>query len=371
MLRVQIILLAIILAVSPACRKKKTEETRSFYLGVTPWPADFTQQEVDNAYNFINSSCDLVSHHFDEGIPYEEAYNNSNWPAGLIADIQARKSKTAAGKKILLSSSALTLSQKQKADYSQYSTTISAAVKNQWAQLPVNDPKIVTAYSNFVIYLINELKPAFVNYAVESNVETWDNNNFLLYKDFISKVFAQLKATYPSLPIMLSAIVNETPATLNYASQLMPYTDYIALSAYPYTHISSSANGNTNPALFPASYFTHFLNLAPDKPFCFAETAYLAEDLIVPAFNLNKQGTENWQRDYFELICKITNERKGKFIIWFCNKDYDAGSNTLRSLGLYQDLFSFWEDTGIKDENDKWRPVFTSWSNWMKRKKID
>jgi hypothetical protein len=352
------------------CKKKKVDETRSFYMAVTPWPADFTTEEFNRAYSFINNECDMVSHHFDEGIPYEEAYNNSNWPAELLTEIQTRKTKTTTNKTVFLSSAAVNLSRKQKADYSRFSTGIPPAIKSQWEALPINADKVVTAYTNYVIFLANELNASFINYGVESNGE-WSNSDFVLYKDFLSKVYAKLKIAFPSKPIMVSVMTNDLPLTLSYASQLMPYTDYLALSSYPYTHVSSSANGNTNPALFPSSYFSNFLNLAPNKPFGFAETGYLAEDLAVPSFNLNKQGNAEWQKSYLELICKITQERKGKFLIWFCSKDYDAGNNTLRSLGLYQDLFALWEDTGLMDENNNKRPAYAVWDKWMSKRRGD
>lgn len=72
-------------------------------------------------------------------------------------------------------------------------------------------------------------------------------------------------------------MATEAPASLQLASQLMPCTDYIALSAYPYTHVSSSADGNTHPALFPADFFTRFIDLDLSKPFYFAETGCIVE----------------------------------------------------------------------------------------------
>ncbi len=253
-----ILLLLLGTVVLNSCKKKAEEPTRSFYMGVTPWPADFTEVEVNNAYSFINNNCDIVSHHFDEGIPYEEAYNNSNWPAGLVTEINTRKTKTAAGKKILLSSSALSLTRKVKAPYSRFSETINTVIKSQWETLPVNDSKVVTAYTNYILYMAAAFEPAYINYGVESNSEEWGAAEFILYKDFLSQVYARLKTALPNLPVMVSFMVNETAASLNFASQLIPYTDYIALSAYPYTHVSSSASGNTNPALFPANYFTRY-----------------------------------------------------------------------------------------------------------------
>lgn len=352
-----------------SCKKKMEEPTRGFYMGVTPWPGDFTQTEVDKAYSFINANSDIVSHHFDEGIPYEEAYNNSGWPEGLLNDINTRVTKTATSKKILLSSSALSLTRKTKAPYSTFSNAIDATIKSRWELLPVNDPKLVTAYTNYILYLANALQPTYINYGVESNNEQWTATEFMLYKDFLRQVYARLTTNLPNIPVMVSFMVNETAASLDFASQIIAFTDYIALSAYPYTHVSSSVAGNTNPALFPANYFTRYIELDVTKSFCFAETGYIADDLIVPSFTLNKQANAQWQNDYLQMICKLTNERKGKFIIWFCHKDYDAGNNTLRSLGLYQDLFALWEDIGLIDESNIKRPAYNTWLNWQQRKK--
>jgi hypothetical protein len=354
-----------------ACKKEEKQiETRSFYMGVTPWPGDFTEQEVNNSYDFINNHCDIVSHHFDDGIPYEEAFNNQPFPTPLQQDIQTRKTKTAAGKKIFLSVSTLNLSRKEKADY--YSrAVVTGLVKNYWRQMPFNDDKMVTAYVNYISRLIEEFQPVYVNYGVESNNSLWNVADFAFYKDFLSKVYPKLKAKYPHIPFFISFIVDESGAGYNYASQLVPYTDFIGLSAYPYVVVSSSANGNTDPKSFPADFFNTFIDLSSSKPLAFAETGYIAENLVIPSFSLNKQGNDAWQKDYLETICRLCNERKAKLLIWFCHKDYDAASNTLRSLGLYQDLFGFWEDTGLKDETGRERPAYQSWLQWMERKKTD
>ena len=354
-----------------ACKKSGQDvETRSFYMGVTPWPADFTEEEVNNSYDFINNHCDIVSHHFDDGIPYEEAFNDQPMPASFLQDIQTRKTKTAAGKKVFLSVSALNLTRKEKSDY--YSNVVvSDSIKNFWKQLPFNDARVVTAYINYISRLIDAFQPVYVNYGVESNHPFWSAAQFNLYKDFLSKVYAQLKTKYSAIPFFVSFMVDETPEGLSYASQLLPYTDFIGLSAYPYVTVSSSANGNTDPAKFPFDYFENFINLDPNKPLAFAETGYIAEDLVIPSYSLNKQGNEKWQKDYLEMISKLCNEKKAKLLIWFCHKDYDAGDNTLRNLGLYQDFFGLWEDTGLKDEAGRERPAYQSWLQWMQKKKIE
>ncbi len=359
-----------IFLLAPACKKSAgTPETRAFYMGVTPWPADFTVNEVDSAYRFINEHCDIVSHHFDDGIPYEEAYYNMPMPAGLQQDVQTRKTKTAAGKKVFLSVSALSLTRVIKSEYYQ-NVPVSDSIKNYWRQLAFDDNKVVTAYMNYISWLIGQFQPVYVNFGVESNAAGWNATQFVQYKNFIAAVYQQLKVKYASIPFFISFIVDESNEGFNYAGQLTAYTDLLGLSAYPYVTVSSSAGGNTNPALFPTGYFDKFINLSPGKPLAFAETGYIAENLVIPSYSLNKQGNEEWQKNYLEMVLKLCNDKKAKLFIWFCHKDYDAGNNTLRTLGLYQDLFGLWEDTGLKDELGRQREAYKTWVAWMNKDKI-
>jgi hypothetical protein len=345
------------------------ENNRTFYLGVTPWPADFTTAEVDTSYAFINNHCDIVSHHFDDGVPYEEAFNNLPMPTNLQNDVQYRKTKTNSNKKILLSVSALNLTRKEKADYYSQSN-ISASIKSTWNNLPFDNANVITAYFNYVSWLVDSFHPNYVNFGVESNNALFNPSEFTKYKYFLSQVYSRLKIKYPNIPLFISFMVDESPEGYANASQLIPYTDYIGLSAYPYVVVSSSVNGNTNPALFPSNFFDKFIALS-NKPLVFAETSYIAENLVIPSLNLNKQGNENWQNDYLQLVCTICNKHNAKFLIWFCSKDYDAASATLQSQGLYQDLFGLWQDTGLKNQNGRERLAYKTWLNWMSKTKVD
>ena len=340
--------------------------TRSFYMGVTPWPAGFTQPSLDTAYQFINNHCDIVSHHFDEGIPYEEAYHQLPMPADLVQNLLTRKTKTAAGKKILLSVSALGLSRTARAGY-YTNATVTDSLRQYWQTLPCNDPKMVTAYVNYVSWLADQLQPAYINYAVESNSLVWDPAQFLLYKDFLRQVYSILKTKYPAIPLFVSFMVDESTQGLANAQQLLPYTEYIALSSYPYITVRASVNGNTDPDLFPAGYYEKFINLDASKPLAFAETGYAAQDLVIPSFSLNKKCTADWQNKYLSKICQLSNDHKAELLIWFCSKDYDAGDAYLQSVGLYQDLFGLWQDTGLKDEAGKPRPAYNTWLQWMQK----
>ncbi|MFL5740016.1 MAG: hypothetical protein ACJ75B_07355 [Flavisolibacter sp.] len=362
-------LLCLLLLISffPDCRKKQESlPQRTFYMGVTPWPSDFTTVAQDQSYSFIQDHCDFVSHHFDEGIPYEEAWQHQPFPQSLVNDLNERKQKTA-GKKILLSVSALDLSRHQKAGY--YSSdSIPDSTRKLWQQLPFNDPKMVAAYTNFLSYMIDLLQPSFVNYGVESNEVHWVDSSFAAYKDFLSQVYAQMKTRYPQLPFFLSFMVTDDPRSLALASQLLPYSDYITLSAYPYATAASVASGKSDPSVLPADFFTRFLDLAPAKPWAIAETGFIAQDLVIPSLSLNIQGNVSWQEQYLDQLCTLCENRKAKFLVWFCSADYDAGDQRLKQMGLYQDFFGLWQDTGLLDENNHARPSYNLWLQWMQRK---
>ena len=362
----QLLWLCLLAALLSCSKKENTPEvSRSFYMAVTPWPADFTAAELDTSYAFVKDHCDMVSQHFDDGIPYEEAYNNLPMPVDFQQDAQVRKTKTASGKKIFLSVSALDLSRKQKAAYYRKSTQ-PQSVKDSWTSFAVNDPRVITAYINYVSWLADYFQPSFINFGVESNSLQFDPLVFQQYKSFIAQVYQALKIKYPGTPLMVSFMVDESAEGFSFAQQLLPYTDIIALSAYPYITVSSSVSGNTDPALFPANYFERFINMA-GKPWGFAETGYTAENLVVPSYSLNKQGTPAWQKAYLEKICGLAAEYNAKFLVWFCSKDYDAGNITLQSLGLYQDLFALWQDTGLKDQVGNPRPAYETWKQWFSK----
>lgn len=352
-----------------ACSKNNDEptqvvETRSFYMGVTPWPSDFTSTEISNAYNFINSSCDIVSHHFDDGILYEEAFTNSAMPINLVNNVTFRKNNTPANKKILLSVSALDLTRFGKAKYHSDST-VSTSIKNSWEQLPFSSTNVSTAYVNYVSWLIDNFHPNYVNFGVESNSENWTTTNFSDYKTFLTRCYQQLKTKYPSLPFFISFMANENNNAIANAQQLLSVTDYMGLSAYPYISASSTANGDTNPDLLPANYFETYINLAPNKPLVFAETGYTAENVNIAAYSLVRQGAPEWQNAYLNKILKLSNEKKALFVIWFCYKDYDSAIVTLQNMGLYQPIFEFWKDTGFIDQNNNKRPSFYTWEKWI------
>lgn len=362
-------------AINNSCSNKGetvVQQQRSFYMGTTPWPADFTLAEVEKMYGFINDHCDIVSHHFDEGVPYEEAFNKTTMPASLLDNVQTRVTRTAPAKKVFLSVAPLAIDRLSKAPYYR-NTGTDSTIKSYWAQLSFDNAKVITAYVNYISWLVEKFQPVYVNYGVESNSQLWDAAGFTKYKSFLSQVYSQVKTKYPGIPFFISFMVDESAQGLNYATQLAQYSDFIGLSAYPYIVASSASAGNTDPQNFRADFFTRFINIAPNKPLAFAETGYIAQDLSVPAYSLTRQGNTTWQNAYLQKVLQLCNEKKAKLFIWFCPKDYDKLLITFQNQGAATqaelDLMSLWRDTGLSDENDIKRPAYESWLSWMSKER--
>lgn len=363
-----IILLTLVVLAFTTCAKKNDTKVRSFYMGTTPWPADFTAADVDTAYRFLNEHCDIISQHFDDGIPYEEILSGTPWPDKMWIDINFRASRSI-GKNVLLSISALDLTRKAKADYYQASTQ-DASIKAIWKNRAFDDSLVILTYIKYVEELIRKFKPVMLNYAVESNLLTWEPDAFNRYKKFLSAVYSKLKSNHPELPIFLSVMVDESNAALQNAAALMNWTDYLAFSSYPYLTVSSSNGGNTNPDLFPANYYNRFIDIAPNKPLAFAETGYIAEDLILPTAGISKNGNVDWQKKYLQNVLELCERKNAVLFIWFCSKDYDNGIETIKNNGLYQELFSFWRDIGFYDQLGQKRPSLSLWDDWFKRTRV-
>lgn len=363
-----LILLTLVVVFFTKCAKKTDTKTRSFYMGTTTWPADLTAADVDTAYRFLYEHCDIISQHFDDGIPYEEVLTGTPWPSKMWQDIQFRASKSI-GKNVFLSVSALDLTRKAKAEYYQASTQ-DTSIKTIWKNRAFDDSLVIITYIKYIEELIRIFKPVMLNYAVESNLLTWEPAGFNSYKSFLSAVYSKLKANHPELPIFLSVMVDESNASLQNASALMNWTDYLALSSYPYLTVSSSNGGNTNPELFPSDYYNRFIDLAPNKPLAFAETGYIAEDLTIPSASLTKRGQPDWQRKFLENVLELCDRKNALLFIWFCSKDYDKGIETIKNNGLYQELFTYWRDIGLYDQQGQKRPSFFLWDDWFKRTRI-
>ena len=97
-----IIFLALFIVACGGGNSKQTwhppEPTRAFHMAMTPFPPDFNDdpglltQIVNEVYNKLSTNTDMVAHHFDNGIPWNDALTNTfPYNNHIMSDWQFRR----------------------------------------------------------------------------------------------------------------------------------------------------------------------------------------------------------------------------------------------------------------------------------------
>lgn len=337
--------------------RKAPDSSRSFLMGMTPCEFEHTSESVSDIYKIINLSCDMVAHHLDEGIPWNEALEGKPYHPNVEKRLKARLDNTQSGKKVYLAVTAM------KGELNEYWGE-NAKMKREgaWKDKQLNDPDVIKAYTNFCNDLIERFHPSYFAYGIEVNTdasknkETW--KNFLV---LAKEVYGSLKKSHPDLPVFVTFQLDEYWKDVEDQEQIvrdaLPYTDYIAVSSYPYF------SGYFDPGRIPNAWFSRLANMAPSKPFVVAETGFIAENF--EALGIKGSGNPQWQNEYLKFLIQESNRLNAEFVVWYVPKDYDRFYEQVRvlgALGLSTDLFKVWKDSGLIDGEDKPRPAFKTWS---------
>ncbi|MCA1763102.1 MAG: hypothetical protein LC664_08940, partial [Flavobacteriales bacterium] len=133
--------------------------------------------------------------------------------------------------------------------------------------------------------------------------------------------------------------------------------DFVAISFYPFFKNLHTRND------FQGAF--DFLHERVNRPIAFVETCTIAEDLVVPNFNLSISGSEAEQNIYLETLLENAQQRDYEFVIWWAHRDYDALWETFPSE--VSDLGRLWRDTGLLDEAGDERLAWNTWGGYFTR----
>lgn len=352
---------------------------RSFHLGFTPFPHAYTVAAVEAAYDVISNDADMVVQHLDDGIPWAEALDNADngttyrdtYAANLVGDLDYKFQHNPAGHALYLAVTPLDMMREGLALHRGDSSN--EALTPPWDGYDLDDPLVIRAYIQHCMNMIDHFDPDFFVYAIEANILAAHDklNGTNKWSDFVTlagSVYSALKARHPDLPVSLSlqvgffhADVSEQTAAI---AQILPYTDSVAISAYPFTDIP-------DPADLPADYFSRLTDLAPSKPVVIAETAWPAEDLE----DVNNPGTiiaaEDPQRQqkYIRFLIDEMDRLNGRFLVLFCTRDYDDFWESDLKNDSNAQLIRTWRDTGLYDGAGNPRPALDIWQEALERPK--
>jgi hypothetical protein len=359
---------AAITIVSLSCNKDEEIPSRSFRMGFTPFPYEVSESAINYVYTKLASEADIINHHFDNGVPWAEAATGADFSKNIMDDWNFRKAKTAGHHKVYVSVTPINYLRTGLAAYRGESDNME--LFSPWNMYRFNNDQVKNAYLNYCKRTIDFFQPDYFGMSIEANLlhalkqDLWTD-----YLELHQYIYTQLKISYPNLPIFTSVVgaylldgfidgndhVTERLAVL----QLLEYSDYYALSFYPYM---SKHLGNP----YPENTFEELFNIS-SKPLIVAETGYVAQtfslDLGAGATTIESDQTK--QQKFFTDLLDACEKRKAEFVIDFVIRDYDQ---LWAQVGSPTDITIAWRDCGLYDENGNTRLAHATWKEFFSRK---
>lgn len=338
-----------------SCSKDDVEvEKRTYKMGCTTFPYDFSIEAVNSTYSFIEQNADIYSEQIDDKIPWESLLNQTAFPAAFVENIDGKISRKINSHKLLLSVSLLNdFRNDLKEGYNGQIPTYTSLA----------DTHLENAYFNYLVYLVGRFNPDYLVMAMEvnelkrSNPSKWNE-----YKLLSDKLRTRLKAKYPTLKLAESFTLHtwyqQSTDFINDVRTQSEKSDFLAVSFYAFVmqkHTKAEFQGAFD-----------FLHTQTSKSIAFVETNALAQDLSIPNLNnLFIPSSEEEQNIYLETLLENAQVNNYEFVIWWAHRDYD------KLLAYFpeetKDLGSIWRDTGLLDENGKERPAFSTWRKNFER----
>lgn len=362
MKKTSILLLFLILGLCNCKEKAASPETRSFYLGFTPFPYAISNEAVSYTYQEIQKNADIVCQHFDDGVPWVEALSGQEFHINLRNDWAFRKSQVLSTQKLLLTFTPINFYRDGLAAYR--AETSDMPLPDAWKNRKFKDLEVKTAYLNYCKRGLDFFQPDYFLMGIEVNLLL--KNHPALWADYLELhqyIYQELKKSYPNVKIAVSftgidLLEGYTDADYNQQiagfRQVIGMSDFMGISFYPYqTKYTTNA--------LPEDMFEKLFQLT-DKPKAFTETGYPAQKFSIFNNLVTFEGTEAKQNAYIERLFSEANQANIEFIINFVLRDYDQ---LWQSIGGKDDITIAWRDTGLIDENGIERAAYQTWKRYL------
>ena len=343
-------------------------------MGFTPMPFDASADDAEQAaiddvvYETLSSRGNIIAHHFDEGVPWQAAFEGRTlYHPNIEAAIANRLARTPPDQRIYLALTPLAQDRRSLAD--NWGAESREPRPGAWAARDFGDFEVLVAYYNFCREMIRRFQPDYFAYAIEANLwaDETDPDRFSAFWGFSAWIYQGLKAEFPELPIFLTVVADDDARFARqwpYTATLLGSSDLVAVSSYPYFYPDLAGD----PASIPDDWFSRIRDLAPGKPYAVAETGYIAEDLSFPVGPGSVHvvpGDAAWQDQYLQFVMTDAVNASAAFVIWFVSIDYDALWEKISTDPQTPSIFLLWKDTGLIDETFTARPALFTWDVWL------
>jgi hypothetical protein len=341
------------------------KDTRSYYLGFTPFPHNVTTAAVQDVYTKLKSDADIIAHHFDDGLPWQESLDGTAYPANIISDWQFRLANTPASQKKYVAVTPINITRNGLAP--NRTNAGSEPLQSPWVNYSFDHPDVKTAYLNYCKRVADFFQPDYFVIGIEVNLLINADTTLTLWNRFIELhkfVYTEMKKLHPGISIFVSLtgmdlVEGYTEAIhanqLNGLNDIKDFSDIFGLSIYPFLSVFL-----TEP--LPDNLFNQIFSLT-NKPLAICETGYPAEQFSIEGGTFQFNGTPQKQKSYFDKLLQAARSYDTKFIINFVLQDYDS---LWTAIGSPDDFQKLWRDTGFYDEKGNEREVFGIWREKLK-----
>jgi hypothetical protein len=335
---------------------------RTFALGFTDFPHDLGTAAIHAAWDVIATDGDLAVALFDEGVPWQEALDGTPYPGSLQSSIDLKRSRVPSGHVVYLAVTPINANWNGLAGHAGGSHPD----PNPWDDHEFNTQDVIDAYTAHCERMIDYFSPDYFAYAIEVNRMAWYEAEWDAFVDLAASVYTAVKSNHPGLRVFvtLQADVYHSDPTGQAAaiSDLLFYTDMIAVSGYPFTEPLS------DPTLLRSDYFSALADLSFGKPFAVTETAWPAEDIGEPAEAFYWiEADQTTQLAYLERVVLDCDYLNAEFLCWFLTRDYDEAWDEYYQHWSSAPTLRVWRDTGLYGGYGDPRPALADWHQTLAR----
>jgi hypothetical protein len=337
--------------------------SRTYALGFTDFPHANTPNAILDAWAVIATDADMAVLHFGDGVPWQEALDATAYPAAYWDTLQFKAAQVPASHVVYLAVSPLNSTRDGLAGYPD--ATPGEPLPPPWNTYGFDSPQVIAAYIAHCENMIDLYDPDYFAYAIEANIlrmtspTDWGDFVFLA-----EEVYTELKFRHPGLPVFITLqadTYHDAPGTQESAiAEILPYTDLVAVSGYPFMEPLS------DPTSLRADYFSALADLAPQKPFAVAETAWPAEDVTSP-YPDYIPASETTQETYLARLLWDCDNLNAVFVNWFFTRDYDEFWASDMQYMPEASLLRAWRDCGLYDGAGFSRPALQVWLDALAR----
>lgn len=362
---IHLFLIALLLGAYQIASAKELANTRSFHLGFTYQPYDWSDSAFEKTYSFIANNSDIISHYFDDGVPWEEALIAKQYHNNVVNQINTRVKHIGNNQKVLVGVNFLGKDRRSLAAY--WEREDSLPRQGKWAKHRINHAEVINAYLSYCRYMIERFNPDYFVYGMEVDSVDYDvtSTEYLELESMISTVYKELRKEFSNLPLLLTFTLvphEDMAKRIAIVKRLLQYTDIYAVSTYPY--LFDGIGGNSDK--IPSNFFSRVRDYIGDKPFAIAETGFNAKTWRVLTRLIWIPGDETSQSKYVNFLLSESNKLDVRFVNWWVPRDLDALWNKMEESGA-DPILSQWNSNGLVDAQGNQRKGLQEWRSWLKK----